>query len=311
MNILSIQGINSLKFYYSEEENNIKYEVYSFNEGINITTIEIDKITHNSLEISWKPEIPEIIKNLNINVEFIIEMRKENKDENFKKIYKGYLKTINLIALIPDTIYEFRICSVFKENKGSWSKIKQAKTLRFKIESKILGKTEDKNIYVKKLFEWTKTKNMDLIYRGNKDEWSNRKFHDSCDNKGPTVVLFKNKFGIFGGFASISWQDNGEYKSAPYSFIFTLINIYGTEPTKFPSQNDGKEVFHEKSHGPWFGLDIFSDDDSLKKSSYTSFPSSYKDVLEKGKSIFTGDNNSRELRIEEIEIFKCDLFKAI
>ena len=41
-------------------------------------------------------------------------------------------------------------------------------------------------------------------------------------------------------------------------------------------------------------------------SPYSTFPTSYEDVLGKGKSIFTGefDNNKTKFKIKEIEIFK-------
>ena len=152
---------------------------------------------------------------------------------------------------------------------------------------------------------------MELIYRGTKDGSDSKKFHELCDNKGPTIVLYKNEKGnIFGGYASISWQSNGEYKSSPESFIFTLTNIYNIEPTKFISKNDGNEVYHNLNWGPRFGYgrDLGTQSDFLKEDSYTAFPYTYKDTLGKGKSIFTGDYNNKaeSFKIKEIEVFKCD-----
>ena len=86
---------------------------------------------------------------------------------------------------------------------------------------------------------------MELIFRGTRDGMTNTAFHNKCDNKGETITLIKNEKGnLFGGYASISWTGNNNYYSAPESFLFTLSNVYNTEPTKFPSKNDQKEVKH-------------------------------------------------------------------
>ena len=38
---------------------------------------------------------------------------------------------------------------------------------------------------------------MELIYRGSRDGTTSNIFHNKCDNKGPTIILFKNEKGIF------------------------------------------------------------------------------------------------------------------
>ena len=92
------------------------------------------------------------------------------------------------------------------------------------------------------------------------------------------------------------------------SFIFTLTNIHGTEPTKFPNKDKNYSVYHDSSHGPSFGNynDINIESDYKKPGSYNNFPLHYEDTLNKGKSIFTGnlDNNKSKLTVKEIEVFK-------
>ena len=134
-------------------------------------------------------------------------------------------------------------------------------------------------------------------------------FHNKCNNQGPTISLFKNEKGnIFGGYASIDWTSSGDYKSAPESFIFTLTNIYGTEPTKFPNSNSNYSIYDSSEDGPRFGghHDIMTLHSSDNNSSASGFPYSYKDILGKGKSIFTGDlnNNNEKFNLKEIEVFK-------
>ena len=152
---------------------------------------------------------------------------------------------------------------------------------------------------------------LELIYRGNRDGSKNSVFHNKCDNQGPTVCLYKNEKGnIFGGYASISWTNSGNGHSAPDSFIFTLTNNYGTEPNKFHNTNVNNSVYHTNSTGPCFYDDIWFCEDfrsnKKKSSGYTTFPRAYKDTLNKGKSIFTGDNNDENgfFILTEIEVFK-------
>ena len=147
---------------------------------------------------------------------------------------------------------------------------------------------------------------MILLYRGTRDGMEGKYFHNKCKNQGPTISLFKNDKGyIFGGYASIDWTGNsGNWKSAPESFIFTLTNIHGTEPTKFPNSNTNYSIYDHSEKGPTFGggFDIHTNKDG----SYANFPHSYKDILGKGKSIFTGDlnNSNSNFKLKEIEVFK-------
>ena len=147
---------------------------------------------------------------------------------------------------------------------------------------------------------------MELLYRGTKDGMSNDVFHNKCNNKGPTITLIKNDKGyIFGGYASIDWQgpSSGTYRSAPDSFIFTLTNMYEIAPTKFPNSDTNKSIYDYNGYGPCFGneCDIWID---FPNNFGSIFPYSYKDVLGKGKSIFTGDDDSYYFSLKEIEVFK-------
>ena len=103
-------------------------------------------------------------------------------------------------------------------------------------------------------------------------------------------------------------QTNKEYKIAKDCFIFTLTNIYNIEPTKFPYEKN-RSVYHDYSNGPIFGsgFDLgFGTNFLLNKGCWSNFPDSFKDILGKGKSIFTSDNNNdtRYYILKEIEIFE-------
>ena len=155
-------------------------------------------------------------------------------------------------------------------------------------------------------------KKIELIYRGSRDGTLSKNFHEKCDNKGPTITLIKNEKGnIFGGFSSISWTSQNNNKQAPNSFLFTLTNIYGINPTKFQlkNNNDSCAIVDYSNYGATFGAgsDLYvSNDFNNNNDSYSYFPCSYEDSIGKGKSIFTGNtnNNNDRLKIKEIEVFK-------
>ena len=146
---------------------------------------------------------------------------------------------------------------------------------------------------------------MELLYRGTRDDSGSQTFHNKCDNQGPTLIWCKNeKDNIFGGYASISWTaDNGNYHAANGSFLFTLTNIHGTAPTKYPNtRNCEKAVYHNSDRGPTFGNghDLKIDNNYLNNnSSYVYLGNAYPDVLGKGNSIFTGDNNNNKQKFKK------------
>ena len=303
INKLLKENIKSLKFNYLEKENNIKYEEYFFNGiPIIIKDIEFKDITDHSLNIFWK--IEKINNNIDDNkIEYKIEMRKN--EEKFIEVYKGNNLNYLINNLEYNTEYEFRICILYNDIDGSWSNIKKIKTMDF--DSIILKEEERKNEFLKKIFEWSGYKKMELIYRGSRDGMTSQNFHSKCDNKGPTITLYKTEKCVFGGFTSISWSTDGNYHSAQDCFIFTLINIYNTEPTKFSFKNDKYAVFHGSGSGPYFGhgADIgVNYSDFLNNTSYSKFPKSYEDILGKGYSIFSGDVNNKTFKLKEIETFK-------
>ena len=167
----------------------------------------------------------------------------------------------------------------------------------------MLNETNRCDEFLNKIYEWTGGKNMQLLYRGSRDGMSADAFHNRCNNKGPTISLFKNENGyIFGGYASIDWTSSGGYKSAPDSFIFTLTNKYNIEPTKFHNTDERYSIYDHPSYGPIFGGGC--DIDITFNSNATKFPHSYKDVLGKGYSIFKGNNDNYNFNLKEIEVFK-------
>ena len=304
------QLMKNIKITFVENENIIKYEDYYFN-GIPLPKdIEFKDIGANSFKILWKIDDINILNIDKKEIKYRIEIRKENSKEDFSQIYEGnennYLVNNNLVK---NTNYEIRICSLYKDIISNWSDIHKIKTKNFDIDSNILSEIEKGNEYLQKLYEWTGYKKMELLYRGTRDGSGKDIFHNKCDNQGPTICLCKNEKGnIFGGYASISWTSDNNYHAANGSFLFTLTNIHGTSPNKFPNtQNYDYAVYHTKNYGPTFGANFdlkISDNYLNNNSSYCSLGYSYPDVLGKGNSTFSGDVNNIYFKLKELEVFK-------
>ena len=297
MNKISQILMKNLKLDFIDD--NIKYEEYYFN-GLSIPKdIQISDIKVNSCNISWKIDDINILNIDKNKIKYKIEIRKEN--EQFNSIYENNNMNYNINKLESNTNYEIRLCTIYNNINSNYSDIIKFKTNKF--DSILLNETNKCDECLNKIYEWTGGKNMELLYRGTRDGMSADVFHNKCNNKGPTISLFKNEKGyIFGGYASIDWTGSGGYKSAPDSFIFTLTNMYNISPTKFPNSDTSKSIYDCSSYGPIFG---FGHDICIGfNSNSTNFPYSYKDVLGKGYSIFKGDNDNYNFNLKEIEVFK-------
>ena len=239
------------------KESTIKYDEYYFN-GIPIPkNIEFREVGTNNFKVLWKIDNINLINVDKKEINYILEIRKENSKEEFTQIYEGNADNYLVNKLDKNTNYEIRICSTYKEIISHWSDIHKIKTKN--LDCNILNETERGNEFLEKIYEWTGYKNMELLYRGTRDGSRSNIFHNKCDNQGPTLCLCKNEKGnIFGGYASISWTTtSGNYYSASGSFLFTLTNIHNTAPTKYPNtQNHGNAVYHNSGYGPTFGEDL-------------------------------------------------------
>jgi hypothetical protein len=63
-----------------------------------------------------------------------------------------------------------------------------------------------------------------LLFSGSTHGWKISKFHELCDDKGPTITVIKSKAGrVFGGFAMQSWDSKtGGFKADEKAFIYSI-----------------------------------------------------------------------------------------
>eukprot|EP00347_Sterkiella_histriomuscorum_P007973 403346855 len=67
-------------------------------------------------------------------------------------------------------------------------------------------------------------KSFDLQYKGSRDGFTASKFHELCDEKGPTVCFILSEYGqVFGGYTSFPWRSyHQSYQIDNEAFIFSL-----------------------------------------------------------------------------------------
>ena len=145
----------------------------------------------DKFKVRWQIDNP---KDLNIKIDkdiiFRVEIRKENSNDNFKIAYEGNDKNCLVKNLESETTYEVQICIIYNDIQNDYSKIYKAKTKE--VESLILKESKRANEFLKKIYEFIGNKSLELIYRGTRDGMNSFSFHNKCDNKGPTISLYKN-----------------------------------------------------------------------------------------------------------------------
>jgi hypothetical protein len=147
------------------------------------------------------------------------------------------------------------------------------------------------------------------MYRGSRDGFFAKDFHDKCDGHSNTLTIFKPKVTpyIFGGFTSAEWGSVyfEEYKSDPFAFVFSLINK-DNKPFKslIKQNNNGFAILSSATKGPSFGQSYISiGNSSNDKSNWANLGHSYdnppenidKKYLLAGSSLF---------ELSEIEVYK-------
>jgi len=104
-----------------------------------------------------------------------------------------------------------------------------------------------------------KNNKLTLLYRGSRDGFAAKTFHEKCDNQGPTIcIILSNYNHVFGGFTNISWtsSDEGEHKNDAEAFLYLLRSSNASQPSeKWMVKPDMAEyaIGHLSSYGPIFG----------------------------------------------------------
>jgi hypothetical protein len=159
-----------------------------------------------------------------------------------------------------------------------------------------------------KLFEDFKDKQFILLWRGGRDGFGARQFHNRCNAHSNTLtVILDTKGNIFGGFTPLKWNSMSCTKGDPTlkSFLFTLRNPHNFPARRFVLKAEAKDRAMSCSvdAGPCFCDIGVADNCNANTVSYTQhFGLCYtNDTGLKGETFFTGSKN---FQVKEIEVFE-------
>jgi hypothetical protein len=109
-----------------------------------------------------------------------------------------------------------------------------------------------------KLCEFSFNDKWSLLYLGTRDGFGAVDFHAKCDDHSNTLTILKAKVSsyIFGGFASITWESSGGFKSDPNAFLFSLTNR-DNKRCKMKQINTNQSIYCFSDCGPVFGYNDF------------------------------------------------------
>ena len=159
---------------------------------------------------------------------------------------------------IQNNMIEF-INKLYLENEELKKKINDLEKYSVKNIERIKNLFKDSNIVKngekKMINDWIdpyceKNITSELLFKTNGDGDSSTTFHSKCDGKGATITFIKTTSGKrIGGFSSIPWSTDSNYKTDNDAFLFSL-----DASQKFVQyKNFNNAVYHHSSYGPTFG----------------------------------------------------------
>ena len=127
------------------------------------------------------------------------------------------------------------------------------------IASKIITMKEDLDFIQLISSKLSNIKKFKLLYRASENEYSAKRFHEACDNHGPTITIIKNQIGnVFGGYTKVKWQstcyfDQLKYDDTAFLFVIRSRNDSQKVPNIFSITKPHQAIRHNGGAGPIFG----------------------------------------------------------
>ena len=255
----------------------------------------------------------------------LIQLVNDIKESKYAKIENNYYgeELKNMINILLDKDYKTRasVEDIFKLTNSYLQK-----NLSINFDSNIL---ENNYNYKQYIIQWLERpnhthknlKDIKLLYRGSRDGFGSKTFHEKCNYKGETLVIIKsNEDYIFGGYTEIDWdntiwngsfgqKNNARRDGKGNEFVFSLKNPHNISPCKFNMKKEwlNHSICCDARRGPIFGCnDIRIEDEcNVKNNKFTYFdfqPGEYcfDDTTGKKRLLFTGTNS---YTVKEIEVY--------
>ena len=128
------------------------------------------------------------------------------------------------------------------------------------------------------------------------------KFHESCDNQGPTLTLFQindgDKVGIF---TSSSWDNTtNNWKKGEKTFIFNL-----NQAKKYTNIRKQYSIYCQSNYGAY--TDYFGNNSNCKTMKRLFHDSNINNTYENGLNILESDGKDKYYDLSEVEIFNIEI----
>ena len=164
----------------------------------------------------------------------------------------------------------------------------------FNLDSKIINGNEKYNESLKKWINPSRKIKAELLYRLSENGDNTCTFHELCDNKGPTLTLFRvNDGNIFGIYTPFPWDTNSKVQNDIDTSIFNL-----NKNIKY-QKLDNHYVCYYNSTGP--STICFGCGNSMKSIWLVKDINKYYD---KGSEILQSNKQFTEYDLVETEIYK-------
>lgn len=215
---------------------------------------------------------------------------------NLKKNFKLNL-TRNILSdkkMIEYLINENKYLKKLIKSKGISLDSKEDKSELITNENQInLIKSGINNLNSKKL-------KLNLIYKASRDGDSPEIFHLKCNNKSPTISIFKTTDNnIFGGYTDNNWDNYSKDLKCNNTFLFSFdyMKIY-------PGKNGGM-IFCDKDIGPWFSYALGAKQNHfLKEEQDVPFNiNEFKQHWNNFEKEYELTGGKKKYRLKEIEVF--------
>ena len=124
------------------------------------------------------------------------------------------------------------------------------------------------------------------------------KFHELCDNKGPTLTLFHVSDGnIVGIYTPLSWDINSEWKNDMDTFIFNL-----NKNKKCKKNISDCSIYCNGSYGPYTINFGHFRSNTMKYINHWS--NEIKKYYDKGSEILPNNSHGKFYELIESEVYK-------
>jgi len=259
---------------------------------------EIKNLLEIGKEINNKWNENEKLKNINecINI--------ENNVKKMKVIIENTNKS-NLIKDIKIKFEEENKINKFIEQIKNFGKIVKDKILHNTIldDSLIINNNKEYSKILKNWINPNKNIKSELLYRLSRDGKEISKFHELCDNKGPTLTLFQIIDGIKAGiYTPLSWDKISDTKRDKETFMFNL-----NKNEIYRKVNDVvTSIYCTKDLGPWTYSFGFSGNTSMKKIKHNGL--SINKAYKNGHNILSNNSLLEKIfDVAEVEVYKIIL----